>query len=92
MLYNRVFAELDKKEASKKGKPKGPVNSSHSNQKSIMDWVNGSVIEDGEIMDNDGDDDGWTEVKSKARGKCMSNSCINFELNPENIRKGVVLV
>lgn len=67
MLYNKVFVELDKKEAGKRGKPK--VTGNQGNQKNIMDLVNGSTAgEDGDSMDNDGDDDGWTEVKSKARG------------------------
>lgn len=71
MLYNKVFATLDKKESPKKGKPR--VSSSQDNQKNIMDLVNGSMMEDKE-MDNTGDDDGWTEVKSKARGKRYSGT------------------
>jgi len=72
MLYHKVFAELDKKEAGKRGKPS--VTSNQGNQKNIIDMVNGNMGgEEGDIMDSGGGDDGgWTEVKSKSRGTMLS--------------------
>lgn len=68
MVYNKVFIELEKKE--KKGKQKGPstTENSRNNQKGIMELMNGCMADRTEAVENSGDDDGWTEVKSKARG------------------------
>ncbi|XP_031550935.1 uncharacterized protein LOC116288302 [Actinia tenebrosa] len=70
MVYNKVFIELDKKE--KKGKQKGTstvTENSRNDQKSIMELVNGCMTDGTDAVENSGDDDGWTEVKSKARAK-----------------------
>jgi hypothetical protein len=84
MLYNKVFIELDKKQSSKKGKPKGPTNmeNNRNNEKSNIEWVNqnGCTSDETDTLENSGDDDGWTEVKSKARGKGVRQHYFYMEI------------